>query len=178
MGKIRKKENEITVKIDPGNAFGTGTHASTQMCVKAYEKYMKEGAVIADIGCGSGILAICAVKLGAKKADAADIDETAIETASINARENGISCIDFYNASSDVLKDNSYDFVFANILHNVLAEIMGDLKRIMKKGGKIVLSGILEGKEGVVLEAAREQKLEILEEMRQKEWTAFVCVKQ
>ena len=168
------KENEIIVNIDPGNAFGTGTHATTQLCVKACEKYMQKDAVIADVGCGSGILAICAKKLGAKQADAVDTDETAIETAKINAKVNIENDINFTTASSEVLKSNYYDFVFANILHNVLAQIMPDLKRIMKIGAKIILSGILDGKEPVVIEAIKDNNMKIIEEQRQKEWIAFV----
>lgn len=172
------KDNEIIVNIDPGNAFGTGTHATTQLCVKACEKYMSNDAIIADIGCGSGILAICAMKLGAKSADAVDNDETAVETAKINANINNESIIKFKTATSVILESNKYDFVFANILHNVLAEIMNDLKRIMKTGAKIVLSGILEGKENVVLQAVKKNNLKIIEEMRQNEWIAFVVQKE
>ena len=175
--KYEKKENEIIVNIDPGNAFGTGTHATTQLCVKACEKYMSQNAKVADIGCGSGILAICAMKLGAKEADAVDTDETAVETAQINAKVNNETTIKFQTASSDVLIDNTYDFVFANILHNVLAMIMNDLKRIMKNGAKIVLSGILEGKEDVVIEAVKANNMKIIEEIHQKEWIAFVVEK-
>ncbi len=172
--KYTAKENEIIVNIDPGNAFGTGTHATTQLCVKACEKYMTQNAVIADVGCGSGILAICAKKLGAVQADAVDTDETAVETAKINAKVNNEEDINFQTASSEVLKSSYYDFVFANILHNVLAQIMPDLKRIMKIGAKIVLSGILEGKEPVVINAIKENNMKIIEEQRQKEWIAFV----
>ena len=176
--KYTKKDDEITVNIDPGNAFGTGTHATTQLCVKAYEKYGNKGDIIADIGCGSGILGICAKKLGAESVDAVDTDETAVETAKINAKVNNETSINFQTASSEVLPSGKYDFVFANILHNVLAEIMPDLKRIMKKGAKIVLSGILEGKEDVVLKAIEKNKLKILEEMHQKEWLAYVVLKE
>ena len=176
--KYDKKDNEIIVNIDPGNAFGTGTHATTQLCVKACEKYMHKGDNIADIGCGSGILAICAKKLGAKEAIAVDTDETATETAKINAKINGENSIIFQTTSSNSLPDEKYDFVFANILHNVLAEIMPDLKRIMKRGANIVLSGILDGKEEVVLKAAKENNLKIIEEMRQSEWIAYVVRKE
>ena len=172
------RDNEIIVNIDPGNAFGTGTHATTQLCVKACEKYMQKGAVIADIGCGSGILAICAKKLGAIKADAVDTDETAVETAKINANVNNENTINFKPASSEVLESNKYDFVFANILHNVLAAIMPDLKRIMKIGAKIVLSGILEGKEPVVLQAVKDNNMKIIEECKQNEWIAYVVQKE
>ena len=168
-----KKDDEIVVNIDPGNAFGTGTHATTQLCVKACEKYMEQGATVADVGCGSGILAICAKKLGAKIADAVDNDPTAVETSIINADVNN-ETIDFKTATSDILESNKYDFVFANILHNVLAEIMPDLKRIMKIGAKIVLSGILEEKQQVVIDAFERNNLKLVEKMQQKEWVAFV----
>lgn len=176
--KYDAKENEIIVNIDPGNAFGTGTHATTQLCVKACEKYMKTNSNIADIGCGSGILAICAMKLGASGADAVDTDETAVETAKINASVNNENTIKFQTATSDALPKESYDFVFANILHNVLAQIMPDLKRIMKPNAKIVLSGILDGKEDVVLKAINDNNLKLIEELRQKEWIAFVVQKE
>ena len=175
--KYSAKANEIIVNIDPGNAFGTGEHATTQLCVKSCEKYMPSNSVIADIGCGSGILAICAMKLGAVGADAVDTDETAVETAKINARINNETSINFQTAASNVLPSDKYDFVFANILHNVLAEIMPDLKRIMKKGAKIILSGILEGKEDVVLKAVEENNMKIIEELHQKEWIAFAAEK-
>lgn len=168
------KENEIIVNIDPGNAFGTGTHATTQLCVKACEKYMKENSTIADVGCGTGILAICAMKLGAKDADAVDNDPIAVETAMINAKVNNEFTIDFKTATSDILPSDKYDFVFANILHNVLAEIMSDLKRIMKIGAKIVLSGILEEKQQVVIDAFEKNNMKLIEKMQQKEWVAFV----
>lgn len=176
--KYEKKDDEIIVNIDPGNAFGTGTHATTQLCVLACEKYMEKDSYIADIGCGSGILAICAMKLGATNADAVDNDETAVETAIINAKVNNEDIIKFQTATSNVLQNSKYDFVFANILHNVLADIMGDLKRIMKPNAKIVLSGILEGKEGVVLEAIKKHNLIMIEEMRLKEWIAFIVQKE
>ena len=176
--KYEAKDDEIIVNIDPGNAFGTGTHSTTQLCVHACEKYMPANATIADIGCGSGILAICAMKLGSIEADAVDTDDTAVETSKINADVNKENTIKFQTATSDVLPSDKYDFVFANILHNVLAAIMPDLKRIMKKGAKIVLSGILEGKEPVVLDAIKNNNLKIIEEMHKKEWIAFVVQKE
>ena len=176
--KYDSKDNEIIINIDPGNAFGTGTHATTQLCVKACEKYMNKGSYTADIGTGSGILAICAKKLSAEFVDAVDNDDTAIQTAKKNAIINGENDIKFHTATSDVLPSNTYDFVFANILHNILAQIMPDLKRIMKKSAKIVLSGILEGKEQVVTDAVKNNNMKIIEEMHQKEWIAFVVQKE
>ena len=174
----KPKDDEIVVNIDPGNAFGTGTHATTQLCVNACEKYMKKNAVAADIGTGSGILAICAMKLGAISVDAVDNDDTAVQTAIINAEVNKEKNIVFKTAESDVLPSSMYDFVFANILHNVLAEIMHDLKRIMKPHAKMVLSGILEDKADVVLSAVDKNNLKLIEIMHQKEWVALVVEKE
>ncbi len=176
--KYNAKENEIIVNIDPGNAFGTGEHATTRLCVAACEKYMPQNAVVADIGCGSGILAICAKKLGALAADAVDNDENAVETAIINAKVNNENEINFQTAISEALPSNKYDFVFANILHNVLADIMPDLKRILKQKAIMVLSGILVGKEDVVLKAIEKNKLSLIEELRQKEWIAYIVKKE
>ncbi|MDD3238043.1 MAG: 50S ribosomal protein L11 methyltransferase [Candidatus Gastranaerophilales bacterium] len=173
--KYDAKAGEAVVKLDPGNAFGTGTHPTTQHCVIAAEKYMPKNANIADIGCGSGILSICAIKNGAKSAVAIDNDKTVIPTAIENAQKNGIEDkIKFKTATIDKIQNIEFDFVMANILHNVLAEIMPDLKRITKKGAKISLSGILEGKEPVVLEAVKQANLKIIETSKIKEWIGIV----
>lgn len=173
------KENEIVVNLDPGNAFGTGTHATTQLCVEAIEKYMPKGASVADIGCGSGILAICAIKADAKHALAIDNDPTAVTTAKENAEINKVSdSIKFYTKTVDEVQDQQFDFVLANILHNVLADIMPDLKRIMKKDAKIVLSGILNGKEPVVIEAMICNNLKVIEKIEKNNWIAFIAQKE
>jgi len=232
------KEDEIVINLDPGTAFGTGTHPTTQLCMRATEDYMPKiegGAVVADIGMGSGILAICALKLGAKSAYGCDNDELVIETAIENARMNdvldrcvfehntadkinfseaftsppvGEVCLQLEQKSAKVRKqgegcsnkckalypspefqelvsrseilpsptrgEGQFDFVCANILHNVLAEIMGDLKNIMKDGGYMVLSGILDEKKQVVLEAIEKHGLKLIEEAHQDIWTGLV----
>lgn len=165
-------EDEIIIKLEPGCAFGTGTHSTTQLCMKAIEKYMPQNADVADIGMGSGILAICAKKFGAKSAYGCDNDETVIDVAKENAQKNNVKC-KFELNTADKLS-TQFDFVLANILHNVLAEIMGDLKTIMKDGAYMVLSGILDEKKHVVLEAAKKHNLEIIEEMHQNQWVAIV----
>ena len=169
------KEGEITITLDPGCAFGTGTHQTTQLCMKAMEKYMPAGAKAADIGTGSGILAICAMKLGASSAYGCDNDETVIDVCKENAKINNINCTFELNTADKITEQ--YDFVCANILHNILAEIMGDLKNIMKTGAKIVLSGILNDKKDIVLEAAAKHKLKVLEIMSQDQWVAIVAEK-
>lgn len=171
--KYHPKEDEKVIILDPGNAFGTGTHATTRLCAQAIEKYVQKGDTVADVGCGSGILAICAEKVGAKKIDAVDNDEEAVITAIENAKINNAK-IDFKTATINVLLDNTYDFVAANILHNVLRDIMSDIKRIMKIGGKTVLSGILDEKAEIVYKAIVKNNLKILEKTQEKEWVAFV----
>ncbi len=176
--EYEQKNNEIKINLDPGNAFGTGTHPTTQLCVRAIEKYMLQNSDVADIGTGSGILAICAKKLGAKSAVGVDTDETVEETAKENAKINGIDDIIFKTSDISILENGKYDFVLANILHNVLSEIMPDLKRITKENGFIVLSGILKGKEGVVFEAIEKNSLTVEETMTLGDWLAIVVKKE
>lgn len=167
------KENEITITLDPGCAFGTGTHQTTQLCMKALEKYMPKGASVADIGTGSGILAICAIKLGANSAYGCDNDPTVIDVCIENAQKNEITETTFELNTADKLTQK-YDFVCANILHNILAEIMGDLKNIMKPGAQMVLSGILDEKKAVVFEAVQRFNLRVVEILHQDQWIAIV----
>ncbi|MBR1425301.1 50S ribosomal protein L11 methyltransferase [bacterium] len=198
------KKGEIVIKLEPGCAFGTGTHQTTQLCMKALEKYLKPGMTVADIGMGSGILSILAKKLGASYVYGCDTDETVIEVAKENALKNGINIEEnpplegtathcsictqregrfgtdinhvgcyFKLGSADQITQK-FDFVVANILHFVLAEIMGDLKNIMKDGGLMSLSGILDEKKQMVLDAIDREKLKIVEEIHQDQWTSFV----
>ena len=167
-----QRSDEVIIKLEPGCAFGTGTHSTTQLCMKAIEKYMPDNADIADIGMGSGILAICAKKSGAKYAYGCDNDETVIDVAKENAIKNNADCEFELNTADKINKQ--FDFVLANILHNVLAEIMGDLKAIMKDGAYMVLSGILDEKKSVVLDAIKKHNFELVEEMHQNQWVGLV----
>jgi len=170
------KENEITITLDPGCAFGTGTHQTTQLCMKALEKYLKPNNTMADIGTGSGILAILAKKLGASTVYGGDNDDTVIDVAIENAGVNGVNGIKFELNTADKLKEK-YDFVCANILHNVLFEIMGDLKNIMKDDGILSLSGILNEKKDIVLEAINRENLKIIDTLTQDQWISYVVKK-
>ena len=167
------KNNEITITLDPGCAFGTGTHQTTQLCMKALEKYIRNEDSVADIGTGSGILAILARKLGAGKIYGCDIDETVIDVCKENAEVNGITDIFFQLGTAHQITEK-YDFVCANILHHILAEIMGDLKNIMKPSAKMVLSGILNEKKQVVLDAIEKHQLKIIDTIYQDQWIAFI----
>jgi len=166
------KDKEIIINIDPGCAFGTGTHSTTQLCLRALEKYMHKGDRVADIGMGSGILAICAKKLGASYVYGCDNDETVIETAIENAAQNGVECL-FELDTTDKIKEK-FNFVCANILHNVLAAIMGDLKNIMCKNAVMALSGILDEKKQVVLDVINMYNFKLIEEIQQEQWIAFI----
>lgn len=177
--EYQPKPEEITITLDPGCAFGTGTHQTTQLCMKAIEKYMHKGDSVADIGTGTGILSICAIKFGASSAYGCDIDDTVIDVCIENAEKNEMPVsssqgkLTFEINTADKINEK-FDFVCANILHNVLSEIMGDLKNIMKPHAKMVLSGILDEKKQVVLDAIEREKLHIIETLHQDQWTAFV----
>ena len=166
------KKGEVIIKLEPGCAFGTGTHQTTQLCMKALEKYMKPNDKVADIGMGSGILSILAKKLGASYVYGCDTDDTVIEVAKENAKKNGVDAI-FELGTADKVNEK-FDFVCANILHFVLAEIMGDLKNLMKKGAIMSLSGILDEKKQMVIDAYEKENLELVEEIHQDQWTSFV----
>lgn len=181
------KDGEVIIKLEPGCAFGTGTHQTTQLCMKALEKYMKQGDKVADIGMGSGILSILAKKLGASFVYGCDNDETVIDVAKENARKNGLKVVErlsdtkdfdcYFELNTADKVQEKFDFVCANILHFVLAEIMKDLKNIMKSGAIMSLSGILDEKKQMVLDAIEREKLEIVEEIKQDQWTSFVVKK-
>lgn len=173
----QKKDNEILITLDPGSAFGTGTHATTQLCVLAMEKYLKKDDVVADIGTGSGILAIIAVKMGAKKVFACDNDELVIDVAIENAKKNKVDeKIEIKHLTADKITEK-FNFVTANILHNVLAEIMGDLKNLLTDGGILALSGILDEKKQIVLESIKKNDLKIKDIITQGDWVSYVVEK-
>ena len=170
-----KRDDEVVITLEPGCAFGTGTHQTTQLCMKAIEKYMIKNAKMADIGMGSGILAICAYKFGAKNVYGCDNDPTVIDVAKENAIKNNAVCTFELNTADKI--NEKFDFICANILHNVLVEIMGDLRNIMENGAIMVLSGILDEKKPVVLDAIKEYNLNLIEEMHQDQWVALVVRK-
>lgn len=165
------KEGEIVISLDPGHAFGTGTHQTTQLCVTGMEEFFTGGSV-ADIGTGSGILAIIAKKMGADAVYGCDNDSDVIDVAKENAQKNNVECVFEFNTADKL--HNKYDFVCANILHHVLAEIMPDLKNLLKPDGTLVLSGILNEKKAVVLDAIEKNNLKILKTNYQNQWISFV----
>lgn len=169
------KPDEVVIRLEPGCAFGTGTHPTTQICMKAIEIVDVKGKDVADIGMGSGILSICAKKFGANYVYGCDNDETVIEVARENARKNNTIC-EFEFATADKIT-HQFDFVMANILHNVLDEIMEDIKRITEEDGYIVLSGILDEKVPIIVNAINRCHLRIVKELHQEQWVGFIVRK-
>ena len=171
------KGDEFTVSLDPGCAFGTGTHQTTQLCVIGMEQFpeLVEGKCVADIGMGSGILSIIAKKYGAEYVYGCDNDPTVIDVAKENAQKNNVECV-FELGTADKINEQ-FDFVCANILHNVLYEIMPDLKRIVKDDGVIALSGIMDNKKDIVLEAIENNNLNILEINNMEPWVSYIVSK-
>lgn len=168
-------ENREIIKINPGMAFGTGTHESTYMCLELLEKYVKNDDEIFDIGCGSGILAIAALKLGAKKALAIDIDEKCIDASHENASLNNLE------DKMEIEKGNLLDVVRGRadlIVSNIIAEIIVDeiknLKNHMDKDGIFITSGIIKERRQMVIDALEENGFEIIDELDKNNWVAIV----
>ncbi|MGB5530571.1 MAG: 50S ribosomal protein L11 methyltransferase, partial [Ignavibacteriaceae bacterium] len=140
------KENEIVLTIDPKMSFGTGEHQSTKLILRLLEKYVKKGMKVFDVGSGTGILAIAAVKFGGAKAVAVDFDEVCLENCRENCLLNQVSdSVQILTGEIDNVKENDFDLILANIQRNVLLETAERIKSRLKKNGIVILSGLLEG---------------------------------
>ena len=161
-------------------AFGTGSHASTHMCLEFLEKTIKKGDRVLDIGTGSGILGIAALKLGAESVTAVDIDPLAVKIAKENAALNGFSEPEFTVFEGDLADKVSgeYDVVLANIVADIICELSKTVGKYIKDGGKFITSGIIEFKADNVRAALRDNGIKIIEEKNQKDWNSFLCDKE
>jgi len=173
--EIRLRKGRIPIEITPKMAFGTGTHATTQLCMKALERRrMGKGHSVLDVGTGSGILAIAAAKLGAQEVWAVDIDEVAVEGARENIEKNSVSGIVRVRKGSAGRIRGRYDVVVANIDLKGLKRLRGTLLRRLKDRGVLILSGILTEKEGEIRSYYLETKvLRLMRAERQEEWTCL-----
>ncbi len=160
----------INIVIDPALAFGTGHHPTTASCLRGVSKYVKENDRVLDVGCGSGILGIGAIKLGAS-VDACDTDPISVENTKVNAELNGVSFTNIWEGSASQT-DEKYDVVIANIVADVLTFIAKELKGALKENGILILSGILNKYEDKVLNYYKD--LEILQRIPQDEWITLV----
>ena len=170
-------EGEVVIKMDPGMAFGTGTHETTRLVMRIMQDLDVKGARVLDVGTGSGILSICASKLGAKSCNAYDIDPVAVKVAKENAEADG--CFNITVGVSDLLKNvdlegGKYDVCVANIVSDIIIRMMPDLKNYIKKEAPTVLSGIIESRADEVRECVLKCGYEILHEERENDWVALL----
>lgn len=152
--------DEIKIELDPGSAFGTGTHPTTRLCIVELEKYVKPASTVVDVGCGSGILSIVAKKLGTKEVFGVDIDPESVRVSIENAQINTTEAI-FEEGTAYSVK-GEYDIVVANILAHVIVDIMPELKRVMAQNGVMILSGIIEDKAQDVLNAMAQNGVQLV----------------
>ncbi|NMD37242.1 MAG: 50S ribosomal protein L11 methyltransferase [Christensenellaceae bacterium] len=170
-----RQENDIVIELDPGMAFGTGSHATTHMCLELLEKYVSSDKAIMDIGTGSGILAICCALLGAKKILALDINADAVRIAKENVDKNGLN--EYIKVvQSDLLKSESIncDIAVANIIADAVIMLMPSVKNSINKNGLFIVSGILKDRKNDVLKEAEKLSFTLLDTLSDKEWVALV----
>ncbi len=170
--------------IDPGTAFGTGMHETTQLCIRQLKKYITPDTVLLDVGTGSGILAIVSLMYGIREAVGTDLDPCAVEAVRENMEMNGVPGDAFEMMIGNIITDREvqervgygrYDIVVANILAEVLLPLTPVVKRHLKKGGIYITSGIIAEKEQLVVDAAKAEGLEVLEVARQNEWVSVTA---
>ena len=169
------KDGELVVDLDPGMAFGSGTHETTRMCIQALERYVKEESTVFDVGCGSGILAIAAAKLGAKLAVGVDLDPVAVESSIENVGYNNLNNIEILHGNLVEVIDGKADIVVANILAEIICILTDDVKRVLKDGGVFITSGIIHDRVDMVCEKLEATGFEVIEKNRDGEWNCIVA---
>ena len=169
------KDGDLVVDLDPGMAFGTGTHETTRMCIQALERYVKEESTVFDVGCGSGILAIAAAKLGAKLAVGVDLDPVAVESSIENVGYNNLNNIEILHGNLVEVIDGKADIVVANILAEIICILTDDVKRVLKDGGVFITSGIIHDRVDMVCEKLEATGFEVIEKNRDGEWNCIVA---
>ncbi len=173
---IESKDGQVVIELDPGMAFGTGTHETTKMCLEIMETTLKKGDTVLDIGTGSGILSIAAVKMGADSCCAVDIDPMAVKIVGENADINGVS--EKINTVVGNLADKvsgKYDLVVANIIADAIIALSPDVKQFMKKDAKYITSGIIKFRLDDVLDTLKKCGFTVEEIKTDGDWTAVIC---
>ena len=170
-------EGRIVLNLEPGVAFGTGTHETTRLCLEALEKYTRKGARMLDVGCGSGILSVAALLLGAESATGIDIDELAVKASVENAERNGVA--DRYTGIHGNLADKAkgkYDIITANIVADAILMLSGDIEKFMDENTVYIMSGIIDTRLDDVL-CGLPASLEIIEQLDDKGWVCLTAKK-
>lgn len=178
--KYEPEENDIVVRMDPGMAFGTGTHETTRLVIGLLEKYVRKGVKVLDVGCGSGILAICASKLGAGNCKAYDIDPVAVKVARENIKDSGLS-----NVTCDVsdllrqvdTEEAPYGIVCANIVADIIIRMTPDVGALMDEHSVILASGIIVERSEDVISCFEENGFRIVERVEENGWCALAVMK-
>lgn len=185
--KVEAKDSDkLVIHIDPGTAFGTGMHETTQLCIRQLKKYVTKDTEILDVGCGSGILGMLALKFGAHHSVGTDLDPCAIDATHENMEVNGISKDQYEVMIGNIIDDKAvqdkvgydkYDIVAANILADVLVPLTPVILNHLKTGGVYITSGIIEEKEQTVVDAVKASGMEVLEVHHQGEWVSVTARK-
>ena len=183
----KEYEDKLLIQIDPGTAFGTGAHETTQLCIRALRTYLKEGDRVLDVGTGSGILGICALKLGASEVVGTDLDENAISASRENMESNGIEPSRFRVLTGNLINEKeikeavgyeAYDIVVANILADVIIPLQAEVPPHLKQGGIFITSGIIDMKEEEVKQAfAANDAFDVIDVRHQGEWVSIIAKK-
>ena len=178
--KVAEGEKRKILEIDPASSFGTGQHNTTQLCLELVEKNLHEGDRILDLGCGSGILSIGALLLGAESATAVDVDENSVKIAKENAEKNHISAEKYTAYCGNIIDDKAlveqigtgYDLLCANIVADVLIGMSGIFGGFIKDGGTLIVSGIIDQRKDEVLDRLKAEGFELIEIREKEDWVA------
>lgn len=170
-----KQEGDLIIELDPGMAFGTGTHETTSMCIRELEKYVDKSKRVFDIGCGSGILAIAAAKLGGKEVVAGDLDEVAVKVSKENCELNNVSDkVVVKHGSLFEVVEGKADVIVANIIADIIKILANDVSKFLSEDGVFISSGIIHAKIDEVVESLEKNGFEIVEIVKLGEWSAIV----
>lgn len=170
-------DGRIVLNIEPGLAFGTGSHPTTKLCLETLEKYIDENSTVLDIGCGSGILSIAALLLGAKSAFGVDIDKLAVKTAIENAKENGFGSpvFDAVNGNLSDKVSGKYNVIVANIVADIIMQFNEEVSEFLEDGGIYITGGIIDIRKDEVVCSFEQNGFEIIANYEEKGWNVFVC---
>lgn len=171
-----EKDDELIIELDPGMAFGTGTHPTTRMSIQALEKVVKPGDLVIDVGCGSGVLSIAAALLSAKKVIAIDLDEVAVQSAKNNVELNQLSNIVEVRHGDllDGMKEKA-DVLVANILADIIIRLIPHAQKTMKPNGYFIMSGIIQQKKADVVEALQREGFTIVDTLTMEDWVTIIA---